>query len=66
MYARLQVLCLLWVALIKSAIFVNNFLKPLVSPIFMREGASVVLKGHGRFSLILCYLVLGTPNHGYK
>ena len=50
MYVWLQVLCLFQVALIKSAIFVNNFLKPLVSPIFMREGASAVFKGQGRFS----------------
>jgi len=55
MYARLQVLYIFWVALIKSAIFVNNFLKPLVSPIFMREGATAVFKGHGWFSSILCY-----------
>ena len=46
----MQVLCLFRVALIKSAIFVNNFFKPIVSPIFMREGASAVYKGHGRFS----------------
>ena len=58
MYARLQILCLFRVTLIKNAIFVNNFLKPLVSPIFMRGGASAVFKGHGRFSSILCsYLV---------